>query len=451
MVVTRRSSAAPAATGVSPSPLRVCFVNDTSRNPNWGCRATTGALKDALAARGAEVVSTIYLEEILSFAPRDSRRWRRAAARLDAWLPRRPIVREVARRTFQKVAPRIRDVVPLDARGLDDAAAAMAAGEVLEFAAERLAAADAVVINGEGAIYDLQRKGRALLLMALFAKRHLGRWVGLVNHTADLSHPGMRAFAEAVYPQLDDVTFREERSREACAGFVDGRVVPDAAFALAPADRSAWAPLAGRPGHYDVWPDRARFDPSRPYVVVGGSAQFAWSRRRDPHMPDAHPTGDPVPGFRLLVQELRSRGHQVVLTASDRPDEAAFRSLAAELDAPLVATATPVLQAVDLLGNAAAYVGGRWHPAIFGLRGGTPFVPLSSNSFKLAALADMVGLPSPSFDAMDLAASVGRIVDLVGSHLAAGEALRARLREQAARFADQSVGHVARLAAPAPA
>ena len=451
MVVTRSSTAAPAATGQDESPLRVCFVNDTSRNPNWGCRATTGALKDALAERGAEVVSTIYLEEILSFAPRDSRRWRRAAARLDAWLPRRPIVREVARRAVQKVAPRIPDVVPLDARGLGDAALAMAHGEILEFAAERLAAADAVLINGEGAIYDLQRKGRALLLMAHFAKRHLGKWVGLVNHTADLSHPGMRAFAEAVYPELDDVTFREARSLHECAGFVAGRLVPDAAFAYEPAAREAWATLAGRPGHYDVWPDRARFDPSRPYVVVGGSAQFAWARRRDPHMPDAHPTGDPVPGFRSLVRELRDRGHQVVLTASDRPDEAAFRSLADELAAPLVATATPVLQAVDLIGNAAAYVGGRWHPAIFGLRGGTPFVPLSSNSFKLAALADMVGLESPSFDAMDLAASVGQVVDLVERHVAAGAALRTRLREQAAGFASASREHVARLPVPAPA
>ena len=448
MVVTVTPTEAPAN---ARPPLRVCFVNDTSRNPNWGCRATTGALKDALAARGARVVSTVYLEEILSFAPRDSRRWRRAAETLDRLLPRRPIVREVVRRAFQKVAPRLPDVVPLDARGLEDVALAMAHGEVLEFAAERLAAADAVLINGEGAVYDLQRKGRALMLMALFAKRHLGKWVGMVNHTADLSHPGMRAFAEAVYPELDDVTFREARSLETCAPFVTGRLVPDAAFALAPADRGAWERLAARPGHYDVWPDRARFDPTRPYVVVGGSAQFAWARRRDPHMPHAHPTGDPVPGFRRLVEALRGRGHQVVLTASDRPDEAMFRPLAAALDLPLVATPTPVLQAVDLIGNAAAYVGGRWHPAIFGLRGGTPFVPLSSNSFKLAALAEMVGLPSPDLDAMDLSASVDRAVELVERHIAEGEALRERLRGLAARMAVESAGHVARLPVPAHA
>ncbi|HZW28382.1 MAG TPA: polysaccharide pyruvyl transferase family protein [Trueperaceae bacterium] len=449
MVTTLRTSEV--APDGAPAPLRVCFVNDTSRNPNWGCRATTGALKDALAARGAEVVSTIYLEDILSFAPRDSRRWRRAAERFDRLLPRRPFVREVARRAFKRVARRVPDVVPLDARGLDDAALAMAHGEALEFAAERLAAADAVFINGEGAVYDLQRKGRALMLMALFAKRHLGKWVGILNHTADLTHPGMRAFAEAVYPQLDDVTFREARSLESCAPFVNGRLVPDAAFALAPAERGAWASLAARPGHYDVFPDRARFDPTRPYVVVGGSAQFAWARKRDPHMPDAHPTGDPSPGFRSLVEALRARGHQVVLTASDKPDEDAFRPLAAELDVPLVATAAPVLQAVDLIGNAAAYVGGRWHPAIFGLRGGTPFVPLTSNSFKLTALAEMVGLPSPALDSMDLAGSVERAVDLVERHLDEGEELRSRLRGLAARMAVESTGHVAMLPTSAPA
>lgn len=426
-------------------------MNDTSRNPNWGCRATTEALRDALAERGAQVVSTIYLEDLLSFTPRDSRRWRRAAARLDRLLPRRPIVRELAGRAFKRLAPRIPDVVPLDASGLDDAALAMAHGEVLEFAAERLAAADAVVINGEGAVYDLQRKGRELILLALFAKRHLGKWVGMVNHTADLSHPAMRGFAEAVYPLLDDVTFRETRSQAECAPFVAGRVVPDAAFAWAPADRDAWAALAARPGHYDVFPDRARFDATRPYVVVGGSAQFAWARRRDPHMPDAHPTGDPAPGFRRLVAALLERGHQVVLTASDGPDEDVFRPLAAELGLPLVATAAPVQQAVDLIGNAAAYVGGRWHPAIFGLRGGTPFVPLTSNSFKLSALAEMVGLPSPAIDSMDLAASVDTAVALMERHLEGGEGLRARLRSQAAHMAAECHGHVARLPAPVEA
>lgn len=403
--------------------MRLCLVNDSSHNPNWGCRATSTALREGLEGAGHEVVTTIYLEELQGLTPADRRSTRRVTAFLARYGPRRPFVRALAATAYDKVRPHLPDVVPADRSGLERAEDRMLAGAILESMLERLRPVDGVVVNGEGAVYGAQRKGRALMLLAHVAKERLGKWVGLVNHTADLADPAMAAFAERVYPTLDLVTFRDGLSLAACAAFLPGgRLVPDAAFTLTPSPRDEWLPQARRPGYFDVWPDRARFDPERPYVAVGGSALLV----RAAGSPEARA------GFAALAAALLAAGTQVVLTASDVPDERLFRPLAAEFGLPLIGLATPVPQALDVLAGADVYVGGRWHPAIFALLGGTPFVPLSSSSHKLRALAEEFGMPQPAGDALDLGGSVARVTALVAEHRLAGDALRARLRAAAA-------------------
>ena len=59
---------------------------------------------------------------------------------------------------------------------------------------------------------------------------------------------------------------------------------------------------------------------------------------------------------------------------------------------------------MDILGNADAYVGGRWHSAIFALRGGAPVVPLSAKQGKMGSLMQAADLPAAEFDAF----AVGR-------------------------------------------
>ena len=77
--------------------------------------------------------------------------------------------------------------------------------------------------------------------------------------------------------------------------------------------------------------------------------------------------------YAALVARLRTvYGGQILLTCSGLQELEAFRPLARELGLPLISPTIPVQQAVDILGNADAYVGGRWHSAIFALRGGAP-------------------------------------------------------------------------------
>jgi len=333
---------------------------------------------------------------------------------------------------WRRLRGRLSDVVPLRADGLDAAADAMLAGDVLEDELAALREAEVVVVNGEGGLYGTRREARLMLLLAYVARQRLGLPTALVNHTADLRAPALRAMAERVYPLLDDVTFREPASEEACRPFASGRVVPDAAFSYQPAAASAWRPLARRPDHHSVWPDRATLDPDAPYVCLGGSALFVRSQAAG---------RDPRPGLRALIAALRARVGPVVLTASDVPDEAVFRPLARELGLPLIGLATPVPQAVDVLGNAALYLGGRWHPAIFALRGGTPVLPLSTNSHKLEGLMAMVGLDADPADAFGLEATADALAARAAALVADGDALRARLREATATMAERVHEH----------
>src|SRR5690606_3457194 len=120
-------------------------------------------------------------------------------------------------------------------------------------------------------VYGFKRESRLMLFLAYVAKRHFGLRVAIVNHTAELSDPRLRAMAELVYPLLDDVVFREPISARTYGGLVGGHVAPDAAFTYVPADPVHIRGVASRPGYYSVWPDEALFDVTRPYVALGGS------------------------------------------------------------------------------------------------------------------------------------------------------------------------------------
>ena len=124
--------------------------------------------------------------------------------------------------------------------------------------------------------------------------------------------------------------------------------------------------------------------------------------------------------------------------------------MARELGLPLIAPTIPVQQAVDILGNADAYVGGRWHSAIFALRGGAPVVPLSAKQGKMGSLMQAADLPAAEFDAFAVGRDGEAIARALRPLLDAGDALRGRLRTWADGMAAncwENVAYVRRMAA----
>ena len=429
--------------------MNVFFVNDTTTSSNWGCRGTTRALRRMVDDAGGDIAHTLQLERM-----DDPRRLGEAVtepgafpARLSKFAFQQADVRPKALRALRALPSSDRrgaykrykslvgrwDELPVTFEEYPDAADAVERGDRFEFERDAIEACDVVLINGEGSIYDRQRKGRMMFFLAYLATQRYDTPCLLVNHTADLHDPVMRELAENVYPMLEDVVFREPYSARAAEPFLSGSVEDamgaDAAFTYDPvADREQWASVVGREGYFDVWPDSASgFDPGEPYVCVGGSSIF--------NRPD-RPAYDPEPAFEELCARLEAEIAPVVLTASCSSDAELFRPIAERHGYPLIGPHTPVRQAIDVLSQAELYISGRWHPSIYALVGGTPIVTLTANTHKTMGLIEQVGLDAPTFDALELHEHVESIIELAGSYAEDGEDRREELAERSRELAD---------------
>lgn len=421
--------------------MKVLFINDSTSNPNWGDRAAAVSLRAMISAVGGEIIASITEHDLRvstffneSFLPEDNAETSGRAI-IKLLLP--PLVLRMRRRLVADpdVTPANR-CVPETWDSFAESAKAVLSNKVWHPLLKAIEAADVAVIHGDGAMVDIGIIPRTDLFLTYLAKTHFSKPVIIVNHTADFNHPDLLRMARGVYPLFDDVVFRDQISAERCKDFCVGRFAADSAFWFKPEEREQWAPVSKRLTYFDVWPDSAGFDPSEPYLCIGGSSKFSYERR-------------PFPirrGYVALVKHLRSlyRG-QIVLTASDLTDQEMFRPIARELGLPLVGVTTPVQQAVDIVGNADAYVGGRWHPGIFALRGGAPVIPISSKTFKMQALAQMAGLPGDTFDVSDLEGEKEGIGQQLMSFLEMAEESRSTILMRAEELSGNSWDNVAYL------
>lgn len=418
---------------------KVYFVNDTSDVSNWGCRATTNALKKMILELGCEISHTLYLSRMQiedKYIP--NKKLKQIDSLSKSFVNSLPkghsAIQYCGRRFIQSWWNEFsgkRDMIPECLAEFEPLARQVLAGEILQAARLSLEECDLVVINGEGSIYDRQRKGRMMLFIAYLAKRYFNKPCILVNHTADVHDPLMAEMVACVYPLLDDVIFREALSSDACSSFTRkdrSLLSADAAFTYRPISCSSWSSIAGRKGYFSIWPDSAAgFNPHKPYICVGGSSIYL--------RPD-RPNYDPIPGFVELCKTLQAQIAPVVLTAPCQTDEKIFRPIAKELNLPLIALSTPTQQAVDILGNARAYISGRWHPSILALTGGTPVVTLTANTYKTKGLVKHLRLDAPTFDALKLHEEIKDIVNLTRFYIDEGNELRHRLRQRAEELSE---------------
>jgi hypothetical protein len=414
--------------------MKVLLINDASHKLNWGDRAASVSLMDMIRRSGGTIMKTITEDDLYdcSFLAGTSRT--DAKERVRGFIP--PIVLEARRRFLERryrVAARP-SPLPQTWEDLGRLASKVVASHALRpDVTEAMNAVDVAVVHGDGAMVGNGVVGRAELFLSYVVKKHFGKPVIIVNHTADFSDSRLHRIAREVYPLLDDVVFRDPFSVEKCIDFIEGRFCADTAFLFRPAPREQWVPIANRSTYFDTWPESSSFDPDRPYVCIGGSSIFS-----------VEPDQDLLQrNIVSLIEHLRSSyGGQLVLTASDVPDREAFKPIADRLGLPLIGVSTSIQQAVDILGNADAYIGGRWHPSIFALCGGTPVVFLSGKTFKMEALASLAGLAGRAFDVGRLADEKEAIAEQLGRYLEQGPGLRARLSAWAQNMSENSWGNV---------
>lgn len=377
--------------------MKIYFAPDTSDHPNWGCRVMGGWFRNEFARAGYPHT------------------WRTGSQ----WFYRQ-----------HPQLPRLRT--------LDDFrhhAEEIGAGRILSDLAAMLRECDLVFLNGENFIRPGAHKGRMLLFIAYLAKTVFRKPCVLSNHSVDLEEAELAEIAAEIYPLLDEVHFREETSLERGAALAApgrSRLIPDVAWAVPAAPLAEWAALVRRPGHFSAWPDSAEnFDPLRPYVTVCASSIFS---------APGHQDVDIAPAFVKLCKRINEKVAPVLLTAPCVAEHKIMRKVSSALGLPLLGANLPVRQAIDVVGNAAAHVGGRWHLGIFAATGGTPTVALSANNHKMHSLMRQLQMDAPVFDALQLEQHIDAIVALAGRYLEAGAPLRERLLRRSRELGTE-VGH----------
>ena len=380
--------------------MKLLYAPDTADHPNWGCRFMGDWYRDALQRLG------------------DAR------------------VRRIGSRWFFREDPKV--PLPLTWPDLLAIARAVRDGrdQGLADVLPLLAGCDLLFMNGENFIRAGAMKGRRLLMLAYLAKVVFGKPVVMANLSLDLSEPALAEMAAQVLPLLDEVQLREAvsagqyRARVPHARFVE---FADVGWTATPAPLDGWRSLARRDGHFNAWPDRsAAFDAGQPYVTVSASAAFV----------GAGEDGGPAEAFVALCRRLAEAVAQVVLVAPCEVDAAIMRKVQAATGFPLLGLNLPVVQGIDVLGNARTHVGGRWHPGIFAATGGTPLVAMGANTHKMAALMQQLHPGEPVFDALGLASQVDAIVARAKAQVDAGPALRAQVLQRAAAMRARVEGNL---------
>ncbi len=366
--------------------MNILFAPDTTDHLNWGCRLMGEWFRHRLC--------------------RDN--------------PAQPI-QVVGSSWFYKANPELPRLRTMD--DFQKYAADVKAGRILTGVAQGLQNCDVVFLNGENFIRPDTLKGRMLLFIAWLAKTVFEKPCILSNHSVDLSDDeDLGKIVSEVYPLLDQVHFREQRSWDIAAHLVDRtrrKLIPDVAWAVPAAPLKDWAGLASRTGHFSSWPDSAEnFNPSRPYITLCASSVFSMPRYQNL---------DVAPVFMKLVKRLRDEVAPVLLTAPCVPEVKIMRQLHAKYRVPLLGNQLPVRQAVDVIGNAAAHIGGRWHLGIFAATGGTPLVAMGANNHKMHSLMRQLNLDEPVFDALELEQNIDAIVSRARQHVDAGQTLREQI------------------------
>lgn len=388
--------------------MKVCLVNDTSDDPNWGARATSLALRELIHEAGGQVESTLYQYRIGMAQTEDIASVRDAKA----------------------LSGLVEDVAPSSWQEFESSAHKVMDGAIFPEIYSALATNDVVLISGEGCIYDCTRQSRMIYFIAYLAKRFFGKPTAIVNHSVVMNDPVLREIADHVYPLLDDIVFREPDSVLACSSGL-GRVASDAAYLYQPQGSEWWSRL-GSPqespqGEHEGEVLRGgAFDPQAPYACIGGGSVYFRGLK---------PGFDAIPSFSKLCRALQASVGQVILTASSGKDLSIMAPVSERLDLPLAGVNLPIQSAVNLMGNAKVYIGARWHPSIFAHSGGTPVIALNRHTVKMDAFLKQADMPQRGFDPFAIEDQFDDLMAEVKAHLQAGEGLRSRLRSGAHRLA----------------
>lgn len=310
------------------------IVNDTTAWYHWGCTATSLAIRENVIAKGYDVAVT-------------------------------PIRAVYAARPAPTTMAELDDSAFLDRF--------VAANPSL---ARALAAADRIIINGEGTLHGLSENVRGLLYIAYAAAAHLGKPVQIINHSCypedapTITDPVANALYRKVYGAIEYAAFREHITHGLMIKLgVQGALAFDS------------LPLTAK-----------RLRPNLPSpqgkrLVIAGSAS-ADERT--------------AAAFASYARWASTQGWTTVLLTGARAfpaaDENRFIQMLARHGLPAgteLAAATSLEAWMGEISRASLVATGRFHHSIAAFSLGRPFIAAGSNTAKVHALMQLLERPQP--------------------------------------------------------
>ncbi|TDO95988.1 polysaccharide pyruvyl transferase family protein [Marinomonas balearica] len=360
---------------------KVYLVNDTSDDLNWGCNATSLALKEILRDKGHIVVGEPLLKKASGAETGGFKKYIKKIAHYIS--SRSKFLNGLVFSLIKAYKKNKHDYIPYS---VEELFANEGIPSELKEEEHFISDSDVVLINGEGSIYDSQRKGFFLLTLAHYSKSIMGKPTFMVNHTCSLTDRSMRNFVDKIYPKLDGVLFREEVSQNEYKALNQAdtfEVVPDAAYY-----------------YFRKVKIKSQYLDSKKIkkICLGGSSFFG---RIDRYYKD------PVASYIDLIKKLRGKGYSIVFACADEVDEAIYlRIKEAIRDLDSIPLQTPTNDILDSLSGCDLHISGRWHPAILAACVNVPTISLSANTFKTKAFQKQVGLNIPIIDASNFSAEL---------------------------------------------
>lgn len=376
--------------------MKVLYVGDNRNRVNWGCRATSIALKALIEEAGNTIVSTIDGKEVAPYSYTASFFPGVAPTKLlkAIYMRRNRKIFDVLYRLLS--SKRQIDFIEDDVSTSTKQFLEIKKHNVhLEKIYEQIKLSDAIVINGEGdfILSNPPRRNALFYLFMLDIAKKMGKKTFLVNAMfSDCPATGRNdSTLKETIKTLNNCTLISTRDNTSYNYLKELNITsqlictPDALF--------TWQKYFQQPvppptiGDAVIpFPEEDRFfntiDFSKPYIIISGSSSAAQKRN------------EAIKSYTNLTNRVKELHHQVYLQPTCIGDSF-LDHVSIKTNTPILPLNMAILTGASVLANAELMISGRFHPSILASLGGTPCIFLGSNSHKTKSLQDLLEYDNP--------------------------------------------------------
>lgn len=410
--------------------MKILFVADNRNRPNWGCRATSIALKN-IVKQNHSIIYTIYGDITGSYNPMLMHRKNTLFYKVYLSLYHKFAIIRWLSKKFDS-ANIIRNTIDESYRLYKKAIRNISVYQEID---KKITEADAVVINGEGTFifstpprYDTIVYLLLLKIAQMYGKKTYCLNAMFSDSPISKQNENMIDESKNLLMNCTLVTARDPLSYSFCKKNIIQSVkyIPDALFSWNKYSHYI-SLIHNYPFSAIPFPEEENswIDYSSSYICLSGSSLAAKNQV------------EARKAYRDLAVALRKIGRVIIVSTCE--GDAFLKDVAIDTGMPYLPAHINIFAGLSLLANAIVFVSGRWHPSILASIGGTPCVFLGSNSHKTMAIQNMLEYENPKeYAAIPSHSEISNIVKDVSMLISQGDALRYKIKEKSEMLAEKA-------------